>query len=307
MTIVAHLGLELRCLGRTPSSVFQHDEIVLADAAVGIEAVTISGSFVEWQRAQFSAKTTLPRVSTPLVGRQVRGAAGRVRETGAASVVFRKNRAMSNVCASVAAKYAEFSPRLRDLDRRDRLAADERVEVLQPLLAEGADVEVDAVERAERADRVGAVLEHARRPHRVRRREERGERPVLQVVVELLVVAARRRPASPCPSAWRAAAAAAGVDRVHRPRVVDVVGRDERGVERAGPRRVEQLEREARIVGRLVEDPIGPEVLRADVRAEVRPLGVVGIGRRLDRIRADVAEAARHARRGTAGRASLSL
>ena len=48
-----------------------------------------------------------------------------------------------------------------DRDRGDFLAADEGVEVEQPLFAEGADVEVDAVEGAECAYGVGAVLEDA--------------------------------------------------------------------------------------------------------------------------------------------------
>ena len=70
--------------------------------------VAISGTFDEWQRAQFSAKTTLPRVSTRWS--VVRNAA----PPGASaslcgSVVFRKNRATSKVCASVAAYIAEFS------------------------------------------------------------------------------------------------------------------------------------------------------------------------------------------------------
>ena len=33
----------------------------------------------------------------------------------------------------------------------------------QPFLAEQADIEIDAVERAERADRIGAVLQDPRR------------------------------------------------------------------------------------------------------------------------------------------------
>ena len=43
------------------------------------------------------------------------------------------------------------------------------------------------------------------------------------------------------------------------------------------------------------EDPVDPEILRADGRAQVLPLRVSGSCRRLDRARADVAEAAGHA------------
>ena len=49
------------------------------------------------------------------------------------------------------------------------------------------------------------------------------------------------------------------------------------------------------VVALPVEDAVDPEVLRADVRAEVRPARVLGIGGRMDGIRADVAEPARHA------------
>ena len=60
----------------------------------------------------------------------------------------------------------------RDTDRRLRHAADEQVEMLEPLLVEGADAQVDAAERGRNADRVGAVLEDraAMRPQRPSRR-----------------------------------------------------------------------------------------------------------------------------------------
>src|SRR4029077_8119306 len=67
-------------------------------------------------------------------------------------------------------------------------------------------------------------------------------------------------------------------DRDHAARVVDVVGGDERGVERARPRGAEELDDEARRVGVPTEDAVEPEVLRAHVRAEVRPLRLLGIG-----------------------------
>ena len=49
----------------------------------------------------------------------------------------------------------------------------------------------------------------------------------------------------------------------------------ERRVERARARRVKQLEHEVARIGVPVEDPVDPEVLRADVGAEVLPLRVV--------------------------------
>src|SRR5260370_19918637 len=53
-----------------------------------------------------------------------------------------------------------------DLDRRDALAAKERIEMLHPLFAVEAYVEIDAVERATHAHRIGAMLQHGRRPRR---------------------------------------------------------------------------------------------------------------------------------------------
>ena len=79
--------------------------------------------------------------------------------------------------------------RVGNPNRRNRLAAEQRLEVEQPLLAEQPDVQVDAIEGAERADRVGAVLQDPRRPGRVRLLEELRECVLRrQEVVELPVV-----------------------------------------------------------------------------------------------------------------------
>ena len=105
--------------------------------------------------------------------------------------------------------------RVGDLDWRDRLTADERPEVEQPLLAEEADVEIDPIERAERADRIGAVLQHPRRPGRRRRREELRQRIGRRnEVVELLVVESTAGEGFLSPSAWRVPCAGRG----NRPR-----------------------------------------------------------------------------------------
>src|SRR5579875_639078 len=58
-----------------------------------------------------------------------------------------------------------------DLDRRDLLAANQRVEVLEPLFAEKADVEVDAVQRSKCANGVCAVLQDVGRVNDVGRLE----------------------------------------------------------------------------------------------------------------------------------------
>ena len=85
------------------------------------------------------------------------------------------------------------------------------------------------------------------------------------------------------------------VHRIHGARVVDVVGGDEGGVQRTRPRGVEELVGEARFVHIPDEDAVHPEVLRAGVGVEVLPLGMLRVLGRIARIRADVAEAARHA------------
>ena len=81
-------------------------------------------------------------------------------------VAFRKNSAVCGVICFGGLPVGRVALRDRDLDRRDRLAAGDRVEMQQPFLAEQADIQIDAVERAERADRIGPVLQDARRPRR---------------------------------------------------------------------------------------------------------------------------------------------
>ena len=84
------------------------------------------------------------------------------------------------------------------------------------------------------------------------------------------------------------------IQRVHRPRIVDVVAGDERGIERAGTRDMECLiEQAGLIVGPApVEDAVPPEVLRSDVRDQVLPLRLVSIGWRPNGIGTDMAEGA---------------
>ena len=165
----------------------------------------------------------------------------------------------------------------------------------QPLFAEQADVEVDAIESPQRPHRVGAVLEHVGRPHRVGPLEELRERPLLHVVVELGVVETAPGQSLLAPALGDAQARAQVVDGVHAAGVVDVVRGDERGVERARARGVEELEH---VVGRVVlpgEDAVDPEVLRTHVRAQVLPFRILWIGGRLDGVRPHVTEGAGHA------------
>ncbi len=69
----------------------------------------------------------------------------------------------------------------------------------QPFFAEQADIEEDAIERAQGADGIGSVFQHARGPDGVRRLKEHRQRPACDIVVELLVVQVRRRLNVSCP------------------------------------------------------------------------------------------------------------
>ena len=111
-------------------------------------------------------------------------------------------------------KIRRVPPRGRDLNRRDRLAADQRVEVQQPFLAERADVEVHAIQRPKGAHRIGAILENPRRPDGVGPLEQLRERTRAHEVVELLVV----QPAAGELLHGRYASPAADVHRAGTPR-----------------------------------------------------------------------------------------
>src|SRR6185503_13456626 len=108
--------------------------------------------------------------------------------------------------------------------------------------AEQADVEINAIERTQRTDRIGAVLENSRRPDGPWPGEELRQRVVRpDELVELPVepLAAQDRFASPLPRQTHSRREV--VDRIHRARIVDVVGRDERGIERARTRDMKRL------------------------------------------------------------------
>ena len=85
------------------------------------------------------------------------------------------------------------------------------------------------------------------------------------------------------------------VHRIHRAGVVDVVGGDERGIQRAWTRRMQLLEEEIGLVRTPGKNPIHPEILGADQGAEIRPAWPLGIRWRLLRIGAYMAERAGHA------------
>src|SRR6266478_2141461 len=84
------------------------------------------------------------------------------------------------------------------------------------------------------------------------------------------------------------------VDRIHSAGIVYVVGGDQRSIQRTWPGSVEQLKHKAAGIGIPVKDAIDPEILGADVGAEIFPLGIVGIGWRLHGVRPNVTEGAGH-------------
>ena len=291
-----HLVLEV--VGLRPSP-------VLAPCREVARAVRVFEIEAGWQRrqlARMAARTTLGEHD--LAASECRGVFGEVTRAARRILQVMRLGAREEEPRHVRRLQFRRAPVIRirlrglDRDRRDRLAADDGTEVEQPLLAEQPDVDVDAVERAERADRIGSILEHARRPARARPDEELRERiAVRDELVELFVLQPAAGERLLAPLLREPHARQQVVHGVHRPRIIDVVGGDERRIERARARHVERLIEEAALVLQPapVEDAIPPEVLRADVRAQVLPLRILGIGGRLDRVGTDVTERARHA------------
>ena len=185
-----------------------------------------------------------------------------------------------------------------DAERGDRLATDQGPEVGGPLFAEQTDVDEHPVQRAEGAHRVGTVLEHPRGEHGVGLGVEPGQRTVggnSRHVVELAVVEVATGEFLLAGMGRQFDPRLEVVDRVHGPRVVDVVTGHQRGIQCSRPRGVEQLLRVAGLVRIPHEDAIDPEILGSGVGVEVGPGGLVGVGRWIGRVWPDVAEAAGHA------------
>ncbi len=84
-------------------------------------------------------------------------------------------------------------------------------------------------------------------------------------------------------------------DAVHGAWVVQVVGGDERGVERPGRVGTQDLPDEAVLVHSVAEHFPDLEIVLADVVVEVAVLGLVGIGGRIHGVGANVTERAGHA------------
>ena len=240
-------------------------------------------------------KHDLSAIELALVAGEVSAAAGRVLQIVGAGRGEKEKRHIGGLRLG-RLPIARIPVRHRDFERRELRAANERSEVLQPFLAEQADVHEHAVQRAKSADRIGSVFEDPRRPYGIGCLVElRQGAAGRNIFVEMLVVQLTACKLLLAPSFRQRHPRAKVVDRVHGARVVHIVGGNKRGVERAGTRGVEQLICEARLVHVPNKDAIDPEILRARIGVEILPLGVFRIGRRVARIRPDVTETAGHA------------
>src|SRR5689334_16623809 len=85
------------------------------------------------------------------------------------------------------------------------------------------------------------------------------------------------------------------VDSIHGSRIVDVIGGDERSIERTGPGCVEELPGKIVLLTFPVKDALDPEILRADVGAQVLPFRIFRVGRWTNRIWTYMAKATGHA------------
>ena len=102
----------------------------------------------------------------------------------------------------------------------------------QPLLAEEADIQIHAIERAQRADRIRAVFQNARAPDFVGLLEELRERiGRIDEVVELFVVQLAAGDAFQAELLRFNHPRQQFVERVHRSRIIDVVAGYERRVQ----------------------------------------------------------------------------
>ena len=149
--------------------------------------------------------------------------------------------------------------------------------MLQPFLVEAADADIDPRQRADDADRIGAVMQHMRHLH-----PGLGARQV-EIAPGKHLLLADLQPRAEL------------IDRIHAARIVDVVGCQRRGVDRAWRHRVHHLEQEAVLTVPQHEDACRPQILGSDVARQVFPAWMLRIGRGMQRMRPDMAEAAGHA------------
>ena len=182
-----------------------------------------------------------------------------------------------------------------DLYRRDGFAAGQRFEMQQPFFAEQSDVEEDAIECPYGSDRVRSIFQNVWRPGVIRWLKKLRQWSTLDIVVELPVVQIAAAQGFVAPALGHFQPWAQLINCIHGARVVDVIGRDQRGIECARTRSVENLIREAALVGFPCKDAIDPEVLGPDIGTEILPFRVLRVVRWLHRVRPDMTEPAGHA------------
>ena len=138
----------------------------------------------------------------------------------------------------------------------------------RPLFTKQTDIQIDAVERTQRAHRIRTILEHARRIDGRRRDKELRERMTgRNIIIELFVedaprFAQRLFPVTPTLLQPRPEV----VKSVHRARIIDVVRRNQRGVQRSRPRGMKHLKDIAGLIAIPIKDSINPKILSAHIR-----------------------------------------
>jgi hypothetical protein len=161
-----------------------------------------------------------------------------------------------------------------------------RVVQADPLLVMGADVQVDPRKRDANPDAVRAVEQD---PGHERRAGGVSVLVLPQVSQGVRADGLLRVIPGPLDAAPQAEE---GVDRVG---VVEVVRRDQRRIERAGQLGIEDVVQVILRAEQVGERSPEAQELVADIVRQVLPLRVLVTGRRLERVRGDVAEAAAHA------------
>ncbi len=132
----------------------------------------------------------------------------------------------------------------------------------QPFLTEETDVEINAVQSPQSAYRIRAILEDARRQDRIRRLKKLRQIALMDIVIELLVVEFSSREGLFTPPFCYVQPRAKTVNGIHRTWIIDMVRRNQRCIERAGTRRMENLIGKTTRIRFPNKDAIDPEILR---------------------------------------------
>src|SRR5207249_4959214 len=118
-----------------------------------------------------------------------------------------------------------------NLDGGNFFAANQWIEVQEPLFTKQTNIQIYPIQRPEYPYRVGAVFEHVGCPHRIWRLEKLRQTGSAGVIVELFIFEVPTRQFFLPPQQGRSQARSNAVDGVHRARIVDRVGGDERRVQ----------------------------------------------------------------------------